>query len=431
MAKGKNDFAWETIFEKYNIINKINKEGFFIITADQIKEFREPRLMTKFDSTIELPLVFSKNHLTILPTKRGEYIIGKFQNYQEIDINNNIDVETMYLPDYITTINSKNITSEAISLSSAFISGMIEDLINEEVVPTIQGRMGTGEFNYSINTHNGTEFPIKVENSQIEIDGSYEGISKFVIVEAKNHYMSDFIIRQLYYPYRVWKDITNKKIIPVMLIKHDNIFNFYEYQFKNKDNYNSIELVKIKRYILEETYQQIELSDIIDVMNNISFVTEDPNVPFPQADTFYRVLDFINILNDAEMKTSEIAELYEFDERQGNYYSAAARYLGFVENKQGKYRLTEYGKQLMKMNHKNKTLEIVKAIISHKPFYLALQQYMKNSEINNKEIAKAILDESPNVNSSETANRRAQSVASWIRWIVNLTTMYYTNPFEN
>lgn len=431
MAKGKNDFAWETIFEKYNIINKINKEGFFIITADQIKEFREPRLMTKFDSTIELPLVFSKNHLTILPTKRGEYIIGKFQNYQEIDINNNIDVETMYLPDYITTINSKNITSEAISLSSAFISGMIEDLINEEVVPTIQGRMGTGEFNYSINTHNGTEFPIKVENSQIEIDGSYEGISKFVIVEAKNHYMSDFIIRQLYYPYRVWKDITNKKIIPVMLIKHDNIFNFYEYQFKNKDNYNSIELVKIKRYILEETYQQIELSDIIDVMNNISFVTEDPNVPFPQADTFYRVLDFINILNDAEMKTSEIAELYEFDERQGNYYSAAARYLGFVENKQGKYRLTEYGKQLMKMNHKNKNLEIVKAIISHKPFYLALQQYMKNSEINNKEIAKAILDESPNVNSSETANRRAQSVASWIRWIVNLTTMYYTNPFEN
>ena len=97
MAKGKNDFAWETIFEKYNIINKINKEGFFIITADQIKEFREPRLMTKFDSTIELPLVFSKNHLTILPTKRGEYIIGKFQNYQEIDINNNIYVETMYL----------------------------------------------------------------------------------------------------------------------------------------------------------------------------------------------------------------------------------------------------------------------------------------------------------------------------------------------
>ena len=430
MGKSKNDVSWEEIFKEYDIINKINKDGFFIITADQIKEFREPRLMTKFDSKIDLPTIFTDNHLAILPTKRGEYIIGKFQNYENVYIDNNIDVETMYLPDYITTIDSKNITSESISLSSALISGMLEDLVNEEVVPTIQGRMGTGQFKYYINTYNGTEFPIEVENSQMEIDGSYEGISKFVIVEAKNHYMSDFIVRQLYYPYRVWEKITNKEIIPVMLIKHDNIFNFYVYEFENKDNYNSIKLVKIKRYILGEVYQQIELSDITDVMSNTIFVEEDSNVPFPQADSFYRVLDFINTLSDSEMKISEIAELYEFDERQGSYYSAAARYLGFVESEHGGYKLTESGKKLMNMDHKSKNLEIVKAIISHKPFYLALEQYMKNGCTDNKEIAESILNESPNVNSSETAKRRAQSVVSWIRWIVNLTTMYDSNPFE-
>ena len=430
MAKGKNDASWEAIFEKYNIIEKTNKDGFFIITADQIKEFREPRLMTKFDSKIDLPSIFYDNHLAILPIKRGEYIIGKFQNYQDVEIKNNIDVETMYLPDYITTIDSKNITSEAISLSSAFVSGMIEDLVNEEVVPTIQGRMGTGKFNYHINTYNGSEFLIEVENSQMEIDGSYEGLSKFVIVEAKNHYMSDFIVRQLYYPYRAWKDITNKQIIPVMLIKHNNIFNFYVYEFEDKDNYNSIKLVKVKRYILGEIYQQIEISDIIDVMNNITFVNEESTIPFPQADTFYRVLDFINILNDSEMKISEIAELYEFDERQGSYYSAAARYLGFVENSHGGYKLTESGKELMKMDHKSKNLTIVKAIISHKPFYLALEQYINNGDTDNKIIAEVILKESPNVNSSETAKRRAQSVSAWIRWIINLTSMYDQNPFD-
>lgn len=430
MGKSKNDLSWEEIFQKYNVINKVNEDGFFIITADQIKKFREPRLMTKFDSKIDLPTIFTDNRLAILPTKRGEYIIGRFQNYENVYIDNNIDVETMYLPDYITTIDSKNITSEAISLSSALISGMLEDLVNEEVVPTIQGRMGTGKFKYFINTYNGTEFPIEVENSQMEIDGSYEGISKFVIVEAKNHYMSDFIVRQLYYPYRVWENITNKEIIPVMLIKHDNIFNFYVYKFENKDNYNSIKLVKIKRYILGEIYQQIELSDITDVMNNITFLEEDSNVPFPQADSFYRVLDFINTLDESEMKISEIAELYEFDERQGSYYSAAARYLGFVESEHGGYKLTEYGRKLMNMDHKNKNLEIVKAIISHRPFYLALEQYMENGCTDNKEIAESILNESPNVNSSETAKRRAQSVVSWIRWIINLTSMYDSNPFE-
>ena len=164
-----------------------------------------------------------------MPTKRGEYLIGKFQNYQNVDIDNSIDVETMFLPDYITTINTQNITSEAISLSSAYISGMLSDLVGEEVIPTIQGRMGTGSFEYTIKTENANDFNINVENAQMEIDGSYEGLTKFVIVEAKNHYMSDFIVRQLYYPYRVWSKETEKDIIPVLLIKHDNIFNFYVY----------------------------------------------------------------------------------------------------------------------------------------------------------------------------------------------------------
>ena len=431
MAKGKNDLAWERIFEKYNIIKTIQKHGCFIITADQIKEFREPRLMTKFDSKIDLPSVFNENNLAILPTKRGEYIIGKFCNYQELKIDNSIDVETMYLPEYITTIDSKNITSEAISLSSAFISGMIEDLVGETVVPTIQGRMGTGKFNYSIKTDSNDEFLIDVENSQMEIDGSYEGFTKFVIVEAKNHYMSDFIVRQLFYPYRVWKSITNKEIIPVMLIKHDNIFNFYVYTFDDNKKYNSIRLHKIKRYILGEVYQQIELDDIYDVMNSVKRITESADVPFPQADSFYRVLDFINTLNDSEMKINEIAELYEFDDRQGSYYSAAGKYLGFVESNHGGYKLTDYGKSIMKMDHKSKNLEIVKSILSHEPFYQALEQYLSDGEINNKVIAETILKVSPNVNSPETAKRRAQSVASWVRWIINLTTTYDQNPFDS
>lgn len=150
MDKSKNDLSWSEIFEKYDVLKNIEKDGYFTIAADQIKEFREPRLMTKFDSQIDLPKIFSDNQLAILPTKRGEYLIGKFKNYEDVDINNSIDVDTKYLPDYVTTIDYKNITSEAVSLSSAFISGMIEDLIGEEVVPTIQGRMGTGKFDYKI-----------------------------------------------------------------------------------------------------------------------------------------------------------------------------------------------------------------------------------------------------------------------------------------
>lgn len=419
----KNDKIWNYLFEKYSILETVENNGFFEITAEQIKEAgREPRLMTKFDSKENLPEIFSKNNLAILPIKRGSYIIGKFQNYQEVQIDNNIDVTTKMLPDFITTIKYDNITSEAISLSSAFISGMIKDIIGEEVVPTIQGRMGTGEFSYKINIDNDQTLDVEVHNSQMEIDGSYEGISKFVIVEAKNHYMSDFIVRQLYYPYRVWKNNTTKEIIPIMLIKHDNIYNFYIYDFAEESNYNSIRLKNIKRYILGEVYQSIEYDDIVEVMNNVSFVEENNVDPFPQANSFHRVLDLINELNEQDLSAVEISELYEFDIRQANYYLAAAKYLDLVE-KDGLYHLTELGKQIMRMNHKQKNLSLIKQIISHKPFYFALEQYIKKHEFNCEEIVKIIKKYCPKVNEDSTAKRRTSTVTSWINWISSISTI--------
>lgn len=52
--------AWNKLFEKYDILNKIQNEGAYFITADQIKEFKEPRLMAKWDSSENLPSIFKK-----------------------------------------------------------------------------------------------------------------------------------------------------------------------------------------------------------------------------------------------------------------------------------------------------------------------------------------------------------------------------------
>lgn len=56
---GLNDTAWESLFDKYHILTEIEQNGQFIISANQIKEFREPRLMTKFDhKALCLKIVF-------------------------------------------------------------------------------------------------------------------------------------------------------------------------------------------------------------------------------------------------------------------------------------------------------------------------------------------------------------------------------------
>ncbi|MFQ8842802.1 MAG: type II restriction enzyme [Clostridium fessum] len=44
------DDKWRILFDKYRIEREIEKHGRFYITADQIREVKEPRLMTKFDT---------------------------------------------------------------------------------------------------------------------------------------------------------------------------------------------------------------------------------------------------------------------------------------------------------------------------------------------------------------------------------------------
>mgnify|MGYP001863864743 CR=1 FL=1 len=419
----KNNKAWNLLFQKFNILEQVNHNGFYEITANDIKiSGREPRLMTKFDSKEDLPKIFKKHNLAILPIKRGSYIIGRFQNYQTLSFDNGIEVETKYLPDFITTIHYQNISSEAVSLNAAYISGMLEDIAGEVVVPTISGRMGTKEFRYHILLDDQNTFQIKVEKSQMEIDGSYEGISKFIIVEAKNHYLEDFIIRQLYYPYKVWKSKTSKEIVPVMLIKHDNIFNFFIYSFEDEDNYNSIRLDKIKRYILDEPYIPIEITDVISIMDHVVFVSETNDVPFPQANTFHLVLDLLYELNSRAMTSNDITNFLEYDPRQTKYYIDAARYLGFVKKENKRYFLTDHGKKIMRMNHKERTLEIISSILSHRPFYLAMQQQLENFSFDKLQIAKLIDECRDEINQMSTAKRRAGTVIAWIKWILDMAT---------
>ena len=61
----KNDIAWEQLFEKYNIKEEIDKTGYYIISSSQINEFRQARLMTKFDNQKTLPKLFKDNNIAI------------------------------------------------------------------------------------------------------------------------------------------------------------------------------------------------------------------------------------------------------------------------------------------------------------------------------------------------------------------------------
>ena len=150
--KRKVDKKWAEIFSDYPIIQKVNKKGYFTITSKQINKYREARLMTKFDHKSNLPYIFTKHNLTILPITRGEYVIGKFDVYQHTNFDyDQINPTKVTFPKWIESINPKNLYSEASVLKSAFVSGILNDVIErEQLVPTVSGRMSTNKFSFKI-----------------------------------------------------------------------------------------------------------------------------------------------------------------------------------------------------------------------------------------------------------------------------------------
>lgn len=71
MSKSKNDIAWEKIFEKYCILDKLANNERISISSTEINQFREARLMTKFDHRSQLPKLFIDHNLSILPTSEA------------------------------------------------------------------------------------------------------------------------------------------------------------------------------------------------------------------------------------------------------------------------------------------------------------------------------------------------------------------------
>ncbi|MDR1346723.1 MAG: transcriptional regulator [Bacteroidales bacterium] len=424
MSKSRNDLAWKEIFDKYKVLDEILEVGHIEISATKINEFREARLMTKFDHKSQLPKLFADNNLSILPTSRGGYIIGTFETFCDFN-SDDIKVSPIEFPAFLESLDYKNITSEATAINCAFVSKILHNFTNEEnLFPTVSGRMSSSSFDFDINTAKGL-FRINVANSQIEIDGGYEGDNSLTLIEAKNYISDDFLVRQLYYPFKLWNEKINKKIRPVFLTYTNGVFHLREYEFANIEHYNSLVLVKYKKYAIQEVTFNLEiLAGIIDKVQ----IVKEPEIPFPQADSFERVVNLCELLNQKEfLSKEEITQNYDFDSRQTDYYSNAGKYLELIEvgrdpiTLQTGCFLTSKGKQIFNLNFDDRQKEFVKLIISHSAFRNTLKLSLENGELPNKETIIDIMKRSNlyNVNSDSTYFRRASTITGWINWILS------------
>lgn len=431
----KIDINWEKIFNKYPILQSIKDEGKYVITAQQIKEFWEPRLMTKHDHSINRPQIFIDNSLSILPITRGSYVIGTMDLYHNFALSDkekvfsSNDSVPISSPAFIESIDFNNITSEATAINSMYVSNILKDFLNEStLLPTVNGRMGTGYFSFNVNclTGESTSLQIDVNNSQIEIDGGYEGTNSLCLIEAKNSLSTDFLIRQLYYPFRLWSNKIAKPIRPIFLLYSNGTYYLFEYSFEEIGNYNSLKRVQYKKYRIENDV--ITLQDILEIPERIP-VIEEPQIQFPQADSLERIINLCEIMNsdNKAFNKYDIAKIYNFDERQSDYYANAGVYLGLIQRyRKGSihnYKLSNLGKQIFKLSLRSRHLRVAELILSHKPFRQTLNSYIDNANIPSKKEVMDIMRHCKLFRMSENLYyRRSSTVISWINWILNLPT---------
>lgn len=430
--------AWEKLIDKYNIIEEINKNGVFHIEASQIKEFKEPRLMAKWDSSEQLPAPLKDKNINILPDSRRSYVLGDFLLYEEIpELDDNINQITLIeVPNY-ESIDIDNITSESNAINILVLSKILDDFLStDENVATFNGRMGTGSFGFNVDTYRKSKRHINVFNAQCEIDGGFENKSSVVILEAKNVLHKDFHIRQLYYPYRLWSSKVKKPIRLVFSIYSNKIFRLFEYKFEDINDYSSIKLVQTKNYSLENT--KITLDDLINIKKEV-IVKYDDNQdnkslpPFIQADNFNRVISLLENMYDTTMDDEEIAELMHFgynmnngkpQYRQSQYYYNAGKYLGLFSKKRDDKKvvcyLTQLGNEVYKMSYKDRQLKLVSLILEHQIFNELFEYTIKNKNLPEKTIVMNKMREL-NVCGESQISRRASSVGGWLYWIFHLT----------
>lgn len=421
--KTLNDISWETIFKELHILDRLADNETVRISSEEINKHREARLMTKIDHRSQLPRIFADNNLAILPVTRGTYEIGRFEIFSNLEEH---DAETIPIdfPSYVKSLDHKNICSESLAINCAFVSKMLSKFIGDEfenLLPTVCGRMSSSSFDFNINAGQ-DKVLIKVNNSQLEIDGGFEDDRSLILIEAKNYISDDFVIRQLYYPYRLWSDKIIKPIRPIFLTYSNGIFHLREYEFTDQNLYNSISLVKHTKYVFREE-EEINTETIQNIIDTIKVVKE-PGVPFPQADNFNKIINLCELMMEKGLLTKEDITLsYDFTPRQTDYYLNAAKYLGLVRDltrKRGSgFTLSNTGENILGLPIIERQIGFVKLILSHQVFKKTLELYF---ETGSNPSTEEVVEFMRSVFSAKdsTLERRAQTVLSWINWILSL-----------
>ena len=281
---------------------------------------------------------------------------------------------------------------------------------------------------------------ISVRGAQIEVDGGYEGEDSLCLFEAKRHICQNFNVRQIYYPMRAWSLRVRKPVRTVFFTYANNVFDLYDYEFNDKQDFSSIQLVKHDRYLLSSG--EVDLSTLQQfaqthsAQNGFNTHAKAGQIPCPQADDFERIIDLVEFLAREPSTKDDIATRYPIVPRQIDYYVNAARYLGLVEksvtNVDGveQFRASTVALEILHQPNHIRIIKFAEVALLYGPISHLYARWRETGEFPSKSDVVDSFRQSPASSGlkESTLERRASTVRMWLKWVCTLGPLNIATP---
>lgn len=372
------------------------------ISAVAIKERTglEPRLMAKFDHRDQLPPALRRRGLYLLPVRNGEYALLRGEGYHTVEPCPRPDDFPSRAEFSLRTLEQG--LSESQFLDLAYNSGMLSHFTGvPNLISTIRGRKRSPRFGFRAA---GVE--LDVEGVQVEVDAGYEGPSDVVILEAKIGDPPDFHLRQLYYPFRFWSCLTDKRVRPVFFTyapEDGGVYRFREYRFDPADVYRPPVLVKAAAYRLKPRAGRLP----------VATVSVPGALRVPQADDLEKVAQLPFLIAEGCADAEAVAQAFGFTRRQSGYYAEACEMLGLLEG----YELTPVGREYVGLDVEPRHELLCRLVLELPVMRRALTEMLLSPtrRLDQSALEDLIRRDSPLGGS--TVVRRAGTIRRWFAWL--------------
>lgn len=369
---------------------------------------KDVRLLLKIDSEEKSPHILREHGVFFLPVSRKRIVIVKGKGFHRIeDLPKSPEI---FRTEFSFPASVLHSTGEARYIDYAYSSGLLGKFTGRSGLHLgFRGRR-IASFTFRVDGNG----PFSVNGAQIEVDSSFEDNQKLMLVEGKARLPASFNIRQLYYPFKTFYNELKEKQIENIFFVYDPErveYCFWEYGFKDPDDYEKIELLKGGRFKIEPITLEKPL---------MGYDVAPVEMGAIQANDIYKLMELPFLIIEGTDDAKRVAMYFQFDVRQSSYYRQGMERLGFIRERGTKYVLTEVGEQYIKMPPEGRTKFFLKKLFEYPMVNEVVKMLLAGEHISNSQLNAIVGKNDPDISKS-TIPRRASTIRNWFKWIADNT----------